>query len=101
MKHKIIRGEIGFCPRVLCKRQPVIPYGEHADYGICGTRVFCPLCKRLYDPEYPRHKLVDGAYFGPNLIAEMLLTFPGVKSHTPFEQYVPMIYGFKLHKSRV
>lgn len=31
----------------------------------------------------------------------MLLTFPGVRLEQQYEAYVPMIYGFKLHKSRV
>ena len=79
IKHKILRGECGFCPRVLCPRQPVIPYGEHAEFGKSGTRLYCPNCSRLYDPDYERHRRLDGSHFGPNLAAEIMLTFPGLK----------------------
>jgi casein kinase II subunit beta len=34
MKQKILKGDIGWCPRVLCERQPVIPFGSSSKNGV-------------------------------------------------------------------
>lgn len=47
-KSKMMKGDFGFCPRVLCEKQPVIPWGESDKPDISQTRVFCPKCKGLF-----------------------------------------------------
>ena len=57
MKVKILKGDIGYCPRVLCQKQPAIPYGESADpEANCPTYIFCPRCKGLFQPDYVLHR---------------------------------------------
>ena len=42
------------------------------------TQVFCPKCKRIFQTDYPRHSLLDGAHFGPNLSTELILMHPEI-----------------------
>jgi casein kinase II subunit beta len=51
----MMKGEFGYCPRVLCEKQPVLPWGETDKPGLCYTRVYCPRCKGLFNPDYPKH----------------------------------------------
>jgi len=54
MKTKILKGDIGFCPMVVCHKQPVIPYGLSEDNSAENneTLVYCPKCKGLFMPDY-------------------------------------------------
>ena len=63
MKNKFLNAEFGYCPRVLCERQIVLPIAMSEDLSISRVKVFCPKCEDVY---VPRNRFVDidGAYFG-------------------------------------
>ena len=42
---------------------------------------------------------VDGAFFGTTFPHLLLMTYPSVRPQRPPEQYVPRVFGFKLHSS--
>ena len=76
MKEKWDRGEFGYCPRVLCNMQRVLPYGEGVDLLQSELRVFCPLCQGLFKPDYYQHAKLDGYLFGPSFAPKFLVTYP-------------------------
>ena len=97
MKTKILKGDMGFCPRVMCHKQPVIPYGESNDPKTeCETLVYCPLCKGLFQPDYLKHQKVNGAHFGPYFAATFLLCYPKIVKNIGPEKHEHRIYGFKI-----
>ena len=42
---------------------------------------------------------VDGAFFGTTFPHLLLMTYPSVRPQRPPEQYMPRVFGFKLHSS--
>ena len=50
MKHKFLNAEFGYCPRVLCDRQIVIPVAMSEDLSISRVKVYCPKCEDVYVP---------------------------------------------------
>ena len=77
MKKKYIKAKFGYCPRVLCEKQIVLPIGMSKD--LCKTRVkvFCPKCKEVYVPRtYDKVIDIDGAYFGTSFSSIFFQTFP-------------------------
>ena len=79
MKNKVMKGDIGYCPRVLCHKQPVIPYGSSSEPSDeCETMVFCPRCKGLFVPDYSKHSKVNGAHFGPSFPGMLVLCYPKI-----------------------
>lgn len=63
MKDKFNLGAFGYCPRVLCERQSVLPIGVSEELSTSRVKVYCPRCQDVY---IPRNKQldIDGAYFG-------------------------------------
>ena len=75
MKNKFLNAEFGYCPRVLCDRQIVLPIAMSEDLSISRVKVFCPKCEDVY---VPRNRFVDidGAYFGCSFPSVFFQTFP-------------------------
>jgi casein kinase II subunit beta len=44
MKEKYTLGQFGYCPRVLCERQNVLPIGVSEDLSTSRVKVYCPRC---------------------------------------------------------
>lgn len=42
---------------------------------------------------------MDGAFFGTTFPHLLLMTYPSIRPQRPPEQYVPRVFGFKLHSS--
>lgn len=60
------------------------------------TQVFCPRCGDLYYPSgYVR--ACDGAFWGTTLPHLLLLGWPELNTEPNAQQYVPRVYGFKVH----
>ena len=95
IKNKFLNAEFGYCPRVLCERQIVLPIAMSEDLSISRVKVFCPKCEEVY---VPRNRFVDidGAYFGCSLPSIFFQTFPDLIPKEKAVKYVPKIYGFKL-----
>lgn len=61
MQTKFEKGIFGYCPRIACKRQTLLPIGLSPNPGDMKVKTFCPCCNDIYDT----NSELDGAYFGP------------------------------------
>lgn len=95
--HAYQQGRYGKCRRWLCHGHAVIPCGESAHCGRAVCRVYCPHCGELYKVG---DRVVDGAAFGPNIPALVILSyrqsFPMKALPAERRAYVPRIFGFRL-----
>ncbi|XP_076886687.1 casein kinase II subunit beta-1-like [Bidens hawaiensis] len=98
MLEKYKNYDFGRCPRVYCCGQPCLPVGQ-ADIPRSSTvKIYCPKCEDIY---YPRSKYqgnIDGAYFGTTFPHLFLMTYGHLKPQKATQNYVPRVFGFKLHK---
>ncbi|KAJ3706984.1 hypothetical protein LUZ61_010689 [Rhynchospora tenuis] len=100
MLEKYKNYDFGRCPRVYCQGQPCVPVGQSDVPRGSTVKIYCPRCEDLY---YPRSKYqgnVDGAYFGTTFPHLFLMTYSHLKPPKPSQQYVPRVFGFKLHKPK-
>ncbi|KAL5232133.1 hypothetical protein ABZP36_030909 [Zizania latifolia] len=98
MLEKFKNYDFGRCPRVYCCGQPCLPAGQSDIPRSSTVKIYCPKCEDLH---YPRSKYqgnIDGAYFGTTFPHLFLMTYPHLKPQKPSQQYVPKVFGFKLHK---
>ena len=63
MKEKYMLGSFGYCPRVLCERQNILPIGVSEELSTSRVKVYCPRCQDVYIPRQKQLD-IDGAYFG-------------------------------------
>jgi len=87
------------CPRVFCQGQAVLPVGQSDIPRTNTVKLFCPKCQDIYYPKFARHTNIDGAYFGTTFPHLLVQTYPELVPSKPQHQYVPRIFGFKIHKS--
>jgi hypothetical protein len=95
-EQKYLAGQFGFCPRVHCDRQAVLPVGLSDDCGMDSVKVFCPLCQEVFRPMFDNASSVDGAYFGTTFPHLFFLSKPHLVPRGPLKRYVPKVFGFKL-----
>eukprot|EP00183_Erythrolobus_madagascarensis_P005248 CAMPEP_0185856450 /NCGR_PEP_ID=MMETSP1354-20130828/29003_1 /TAXON_ID=708628 /ORGANISM="Erythrolobus madagascarensis, Strain CCMP3276" /LENGTH=397 /DNA_ID=CAMNT_0028558701 /DNA_START=25 /DNA_END=1218 /DNA_ORIENTATION=+ len=99
MLSKFNEGAYGRCPRVYCAGQPVLPVGQSDLPRLSTVKIFCPMCWDLFFPRSRHHNTLDGAYWGTSFPHLFLQTYPYLVPKRSSEQYVPRIFGFKIHKS--
>lgn len=99
MKEKYLLNRFGFCPRVMCERQQVLPVGLSEEIRTSRVKLFCPKCNDVYIPS-SKYSDVDGAYFGCSFPHLFLLTYQDLKPMSAVHKYVPKIYGFKIYKRK-
>ncbi|KAG5411405.1 hypothetical protein IGI04_007724 [Brassica rapa subsp. trilocularis] len=90
--------DFGRCPRVYCCGQPCLPVGQSDLPRSSTVKIYCPKCQDIY---YPRSKYqgnIDGAYFGTTFPHLFLMTYGNLKPPKATQNYVPRVFGFKLHK---
>lgn len=63
MKEKYMMGAFGYCPRVLCERQNILPIGVSEELSTSRVKVYCHRCQDVYIPRQKQLD-IDGAYFG-------------------------------------
>ncbi|OIW10861.1 hypothetical protein TanjilG_27807 [Lupinus angustifolius] len=100
MLDKYKNYDFGRCPRVYCSGQPCLPVGQSDIARSSTVKIFCPRCEDIY---YPRSKYqgnIDGAYFGTTFPHLFLMTHGQLKPQKPSQNYVPRVFGYKLHKPR-
>lgn len=97
MLEKFKNCDFGRCPRVSCEGQPCLPVGTSDVPGQSSVKIFCPKCEEIYFT--PSNFQVDGAYFGTTLPHLLLMTYPMHRPPKSTENYVPRVFGFKLHPS--
>ena len=61
IQKKFEKGLYGYCPRVSCKNQPLLPIGLSPTPGEMAVKTYCPSCQDIYETD----SKIDGAYFGP------------------------------------
>ncbi|KAH0938879.1 hypothetical protein HID58_006340 [Brassica napus] len=97
-KDKYKNYDFGRCPRVYCCGQPCLPVGQSDLPRSSTVKIYCPKCQDIY---YPRSKYqgnIDGAYFGTTFPHLFLMTYGNLKPPKATQNYVPRVFGFKLHK---
>lgn len=99
MIHKYNNGEFGNCPRAYCGDQNTLPIGENDRPETSTVKMYCPKCEQLYIPRLSRHFHVDGAYFGSTFPHMLFAVHPHLRPERNNDQYIPKIYGYKVHSS--
>lgn len=89
----------GRCPRVYCDGQPCLPVGLSDVPRQSTVKIFCPKCEDIYYPRSRYQGQVDGAFFGTTFPHLFLLTYSSLRPPKPTTQYVPKVFGFKIHPS--
>ncbi|KAK4802520.1 hypothetical protein SAY86_000723 [Trapa natans] len=99
MLEKYKNIDFGRCPRVYCCGQPCLPVGQSDIPRASTVKIYCPRCEDIY---YPRSKYqgnTDGAYFGTTFPHLFLMTYGHLKPLNTSQNYVPRVFGFKIHKN--
>ena len=107
MREKFLDGIFGYCPRLLCNKQVLLPIGLSEDMRYSQVKVFCPLCQEVYKPReifygYQGKKiykfdLPDGIFFGTSFPQAFLANFPDLDPKVAkSERYIPKLYGFRI-----
>lgn len=108
IREKFINGVFGYCPRILCNKQVLLPVGLSEDLRYSQVKVFCPLCQEVYKPRehlyYGQSKkkpfkfdLPDGIFFGTSFPQNFLMYFPDLdpRINKP-TRYIPKLFGFRI-----
>lgn len=98
MLEKYKNAEFGRCPRVYCCGQPCLPVGQSDIPRQCTAKIYCPKCEDIYSPRSRFQDNLDGAYFGSTFPHLFLMTYGHLKPQKTSQNYVPRVFGFKVHK---
>ena len=104
VREKFLDGVYGYCPRLLCNKQVLLPLGLSEDIRYSQVKVFCPLCQEVYKPRenfYAKKEikfdLPDGVFFGTSFPQNFLLSFPDLDPRIiNSDKYIPKLYGFRI-----
>ncbi|XP_042437549.1 casein kinase II subunit beta-1-like isoform X1 [Zingiber officinale] len=98
MHEKYKKADFGCCPRFFCEGQPCLPVGTSDIPHNGSVKIYCPKCEDIYLPRCKYQSNIDGACIGTTFPHLFLMTFPSAKPSAAVQQYVPKVFGFKLHK---
>mmetsp|Transcript_64243 Transcript_64243/g.147928 ORF Transcript_64243/g.147928 Transcript_64243/m.147928 type:complete len:244 (-) Transcript_64243:174-905(-) len=99
MREKYMKSVFGFCPRVLCDRQHVLPVGVSDDLCVGRVKVYCAKCELQYTVR-SKYADIDGSFFGTSFPHIYMLTYPTQLPLDPPRPFVPRIFGFKIHRHK-
>jgi len=91
----------GECPRILCFKQKLLPYGPSEIPGKAKLKMYCANCNDIYEVDKPKHKDIDGAFFGPNFALMFVKSYPEMFEDCERLEYIGKVFGFKIHKSAI
>jgi len=97
MLEKYTSGDFGYCSRVYCENQPMMPIGLSDVPGEAMVKLYCPKCQDVYTPKSSRHHHTDGAYFGTGFPHMLFMVHPEYRPKRPTNNFVPRLFGFKIH----
>lgn len=89
MIEKYQSGDFGFCPRVYCESQHMLPLGLSDVPGEAMVKSYCPKCMDVYTPKSSRHHHTDGAYFGTGFPHMLFMVHPEYRPKRAANQFVP------------
>ena len=64
-------------------------------------KLYCSKCQELYDYNVPGGNYIDGAFFGTTFPHLFMQTFHELRPTPSTAQYIPRVFGFRVHKSSV
>eukprot|EP01128_Nolandella_sp_AFSM9_P007436 TRINITY_DN4077_c0_g1_i1.p1 TRINITY_DN4077_c0_g1~~TRINITY_DN4077_c0_g1_i1.p1 ORF type:complete len:301 (+),score=64.31 TRINITY_DN4077_c0_g1_i1:49-951(+) len=99
MQKKYQNVQFGRCPRVNCTGQPALPVGLSDAPRASLAKLYCPKCGDIFYPPNSKHSRIDGAYFGTTFPHLFIQVYPEHIAAPPKQEYVPRIFGFKIHSS--
>ncbi len=94
---KYQQADFGYCPRVGCSLQQLLPIGLDDFPRVNTVKLYCPKCEDLFNPKSSRLNKMDGAFIGTSFTAMFLQNYPHLLPIHPISKYVPTIFGFKVH----
>ncbi|KAK8769386.1 hypothetical protein V5799_014149 [Amblyomma americanum] len=97
MIEKYQNGDFGYCPRVYCESQEMLPIGLSDVPGEAMVKLYCPKCMDVYGPKSSRHHHTDGAFFGTGFPHMLFMVHPEYRPKSPTNKFVPRMNGFEIH----
>ena len=79
----------------------MLPVGLSDSVSLSGDnpmKLFCARCRELYDHNVPGGNYIDGAFFGSTFPHLFLQTYGELRPQRCTRQYVPRVFGFKVHR---
>lgn len=108
MREKFINGVFGYCPRMLCNKQVLLPVGLSEDLRYSQVKYFVHYVKKyisqekIYIMDIQKKKpfkfdLPDGIFFGTSFPQNFLMYFPDLdpRINNP-TRYIPKLFGFRI-----
>lgn len=77
----------------------MLPVGLNDAPRQSPVKIFCPKCLDVYFPRSHRQGSLDGAFFGTTFPHLLCMVYPEVVPPKVVEEYVPRVFGYKLHSS--